>query len=151
MIKLLEGTRVVECAVLFNGGQTGRHLADLGADVIKVEAPGVSDYMRDIQGLIVPHHSPAHLFVNRNKRSVTISLRSDEGREVFFRLLQTRSSRDSRSTSRSLRPSSASTLTQIDDASRGKPCTSNLTSNLAIAALIATCDAGAEWRRFVRT
>ena len=88
MIKLLEGVRVVECAVLFNGDQTGRHLADLGADVIKVEAPGVGDYLRDFLGQIAPHHSPAHMFVNRNKRSVTLNLRSDEGRQVFYRLLQ---------------------------------------------------------------
>ena len=89
MIKLLDGVRVIECAVLFNGDQTGRHLADLGADVIKVEAPGTGDYLRDFLGQVVPHHSPAHMYVNRNKRSVTLNLRSDEGREVFFRLLRT--------------------------------------------------------------
>ena len=89
MIELLKGVRVIECAVLFNGDQTGRHLADLGADVIKVEAPGVGDYLRDFLGQIVPHHSPAHMFVNRNKRSITLNLRSDEGRQVFYRLLKT--------------------------------------------------------------
>ena len=89
MIELLKGVRVVECAVLFNGDQTGRHLADLGADVIKVEAPGVGDYLRDFLGQLAPHHSPAHLFVNRNKRSVTLNLRRDEGRDVFWRLLRT--------------------------------------------------------------
>jgi crotonobetainyl-CoA:carnitine CoA-transferase CaiB-like acyl-CoA transferase len=89
VIELLKGVRVIECAVLFNGDQTGRHLADLGADVIKVEAPGTGDYLRDFLGQIVPHHSPAHMFVNRNKRSVTLNLRSDEGRQVFFELLKT--------------------------------------------------------------
>lgn len=89
MIKLLEGVRVVECAVLFNGDQTGRLLADMGADVIKVEAPGTGDYLRDFLGQITPHHSPAHLYVNRNKRSMTINLRSQEGRDVFFELLRT--------------------------------------------------------------
>jgi crotonobetainyl-CoA:carnitine CoA-transferase CaiB-like acyl-CoA transferase len=89
VIELLKGVRVIECAVLFNGDQTGRHLADLGADVIKVEAPGVGDYLRDFLGQIVPHHSPAHMFVNRNKRSITLNLRRDEGRRVFFRLLKT--------------------------------------------------------------
>jgi crotonobetainyl-CoA:carnitine CoA-transferase CaiB-like acyl-CoA transferase len=87
MIKLLEGVRVLECAVLFNGDQTGRILADLGADVIKVEAPGVGDYLRDFLGQITPHHSPAHLYVNRGKRSVTLDLRLQAGRDVFFRLL----------------------------------------------------------------
>jgi crotonobetainyl-CoA:carnitine CoA-transferase CaiB-like acyl-CoA transferase len=88
-MKLLEGVRVVECAVLFNGDQTGRHPADLGAGVIKVEAPGVGDYLRDFLAQIVPHHSPAPMYVNRNKRSVTLNLRSDEGREAFFTLLRT--------------------------------------------------------------
>jgi crotonobetainyl-CoA:carnitine CoA-transferase CaiB-like acyl-CoA transferase len=89
MIKLLDGVRVVECAVLFNGDTTGRLLGDMGADVIKVEAPGTGDYLRDFLGQITPHHSPAHLYVNRNKRSMTINLRSAEGREVFFELLRT--------------------------------------------------------------
>jgi formyl-CoA transferase len=89
MIRLLEGIRVVECAVLFNGDQTGRILADLGADVIKVESPGVGDYLRDFLGQITPHNSPAHLYVNRNKRSVTLNLRTEQGRSVFFDLLRT--------------------------------------------------------------
>ena len=89
MIRLLDGVRVLECAVLFNGDQTGRILADLGADVIKVESPGVGDYLRDFLGQITPHHSPAHLYVNRNKRSMTLNLRQPEGRELFFDLLKT--------------------------------------------------------------
>jgi len=89
MIELLKGVRVVECAVLFNGDQTSRILGDLGADVIKVESPGVGDYIRDMLGQITPHHSPAHLHVNRNKRSMTLNLRSDEGRKVFLELIKT--------------------------------------------------------------
>jgi hypothetical protein len=45
MIKFLKGVRVLEYAVLFNGDQTGCLLADLGADVIKMEAPTVGDWM----------------------------------------------------------------------------------------------------------
>ncbi|MGE0387840.1 MAG: CaiB/BaiF CoA transferase family protein [Gammaproteobacteria bacterium] len=89
MLKLLEGIRVVEAAVLFNGDTAGRILGDLGADVIKVESPGAGDYLRDFLGQITPHHSPAHLMSNRNKRSITINLRSEEGRAVFFKLLAT--------------------------------------------------------------
>jgi crotonobetainyl-CoA:carnitine CoA-transferase CaiB-like acyl-CoA transferase len=62
MLKLLEGVRVTECAVLFNGDQTGRLLADMGADVIKVESPRGGDYLRDFLGQITPHNSPAHLY-----------------------------------------------------------------------------------------
>jgi len=89
MIKLLEGVRVVECAVLFNGDQTSRLLGDLGATVIKVEAPGVGDYLRDFLGQIAPHHSPAHMYVNRNKQSMTLNLRSEEGKAIFFDLIRT--------------------------------------------------------------
>ncbi|MET0985962.1 MAG: CaiB/BaiF CoA-transferase family protein [Steroidobacteraceae bacterium] len=89
MIELLQGVRVIECAVLFNGDQTGRILADMGADVIKVESPGIGDYLRDFLGQITPHHSPAHIYVNRNKRSLTLNLRAEAGRKLFFELLQT--------------------------------------------------------------
>jgi crotonobetainyl-CoA:carnitine CoA-transferase CaiB-like acyl-CoA transferase len=75
--------------VLFNGDSLGALLGDLGADVIKVESPGVGDYLRDFLGQITPHHSPAHIQVNKNKRSVTLNLRDEPGREVFFELLQT--------------------------------------------------------------
>lgn len=89
MIRLLEGVRVLECAVLLNGDQTGRLLGDLGADVIKLEQRGRGDYLRDILGQITPHNSPAHLYANRNKRSIALDLQSDVGREIFFELLST--------------------------------------------------------------
>jgi crotonobetainyl-CoA:carnitine CoA-transferase CaiB-like acyl-CoA transferase len=89
MSDLLEGVRVVESAVLLNGDTLGMWLGDLGADVVKVEAPGVGDYLRDMLGQIVPHHSPAHLQVNKNKRSITLDLRRPEGLDVFWDLLAT--------------------------------------------------------------
>jgi crotonobetainyl-CoA:carnitine CoA-transferase CaiB-like acyl-CoA transferase len=84
---LLDGVRVLEVAVLFNGDVLGQHLGDLGADVVKIESPGRGDYLRDMLGQIGPHHSPAHLQVNRNKRSVTLDVRTEAGRDVFWRLL----------------------------------------------------------------
>ncbi|MFB1298557.1 CaiB/BaiF CoA transferase family protein [Mycobacterium sp. pW049] len=87
--KLLDGVRVVESASLLNGDTLGMLLGDLGADVIKVESPGRGDYLRDFMGQITPHHSPAHLQVNRNKRSVAIDVRTDAGRDAFWRLLDT--------------------------------------------------------------
>lgn len=86
MSDLLRGFRVLESAVLLNGDTLGMHLADLGADVIKVEAPGTGDYLRDILGQLAPRQSPAHLQVNKNKRSVAIDLRTDAGRAVFWDL-----------------------------------------------------------------
>jgi crotonobetainyl-CoA:carnitine CoA-transferase CaiB-like acyl-CoA transferase len=85
----LDGIRVIESATLFNGDSVGMILGDLGADVIKVESPGRGDYLRDFLGQVTPHHSPAHMQVNKNKRSVTLDLRREEGRDVFWRLLAT--------------------------------------------------------------
>ncbi len=86
---LLDGVRVLESAVLFNGDTVGMLLGDMGADVVKVESPGQGDYLRDMLGQIVPHHSPAHVQVNKNKRSITLDVRVDAGRAVFFDLLRT--------------------------------------------------------------
>jgi crotonobetainyl-CoA:carnitine CoA-transferase CaiB-like acyl-CoA transferase len=63
-------------------------LGDLGADVIKVESPGRGDYLRDFMGQITPHNSPAHIQVNRNKRSVAVDVRTDAGKDVFWRLIE---------------------------------------------------------------
>ena len=63
-------------------------LGDLGADVIKIESPGRGDYLRDMLGQITPHHSPAHIQVNRHKRSLTVDLTRAEGLEVFWRLFE---------------------------------------------------------------
>ncbi|WP_322769176.1 CoA transferase [Frankia sp. Cr1] len=87
--RLLEGVRVLESAMLFNGDTLGTLLADLGADVIKVESPGTGDYLRGFLGQITPQHSPAHIQVNKNKRSITLDLRRDEGRALFYELLST--------------------------------------------------------------
>lgn len=89
MIKLLEGIRVLECAMLPTGDQTSRLLGDLGADVIKIERPGTGDYLRELGDRITDQNSVFHLFCNRNKRSVELNLRSDEGRGIFFELLKT--------------------------------------------------------------
>lgn len=89
MSSLLRGIRVIESAALLNGDRLGCLLGDLGADVIKVESPWRGDYIRDFLGQITPHHSPAHLQVNKHKRSLALDLRREEGREVFWRLLDT--------------------------------------------------------------
>jgi crotonobetainyl-CoA:carnitine CoA-transferase CaiB-like acyl-CoA transferase len=88
-MQLLEGVRVLESAQLFNGDTLGSILADLGADVIKIESPFRGDYLRDILGQVTDHNSPAHIQVNKNKRSVAVDLRSDAGRSIFFDLLKT--------------------------------------------------------------
>ncbi|UIX29359.1 CaiB/BaiF CoA transferase family protein [Streptomyces sp. GQFP] len=89
MIRLLEGIRVLECAMLPTGDQTSRLLGDLGADVIKIERPGTGDYLRELGDRITPQNSVFHLLCNRNKRSVELDLRGDDGRSIFFDLLRT--------------------------------------------------------------
>jgi len=89
MFDLLKGVRVLEFGILLNGDHLGMLLSDLGAEVIKVEEPGTGDYLRDMLGQITPHHSPAHLQVNKNKKSVTLNVRTEAGRHAFFELLKT--------------------------------------------------------------
>jgi crotonobetainyl-CoA:carnitine CoA-transferase CaiB-like acyl-CoA transferase len=79
---LLEGLRVVEVALLAPN-MVGMHLADLGADVIKVEEPGGGDYTRRVGSARVEGLSLLHLRWNRGKRSVTLDLRAPDGAEVF--------------------------------------------------------------------
>jgi crotonobetainyl-CoA:carnitine CoA-transferase CaiB-like acyl-CoA transferase len=80
----LAGMRIVECSMLGPAAITTA-LADLGADVIKVEPPQ-GDYVREMTWPIVDGVSLMHLHINRGKRSVTLDLRKDEAREVFVEL-----------------------------------------------------------------
>lgn len=82
----LAGVRIIECSMLGPGAVT-THLADLGADVIKVEPPS-GDYIREMTWPIVEGVSLMHLHISRGKRSVTLDLRTDEGRSVFLDLVR---------------------------------------------------------------
>jgi crotonobetainyl-CoA:carnitine CoA-transferase CaiB-like acyl-CoA transferase len=78
----LGGLRVVEVALLAPN-MLGMHLADLGADVIKVEEPGRGDYTRAVGAAAAGGLSFLHLRWNRGKRSVAIDLRDADGVAVF--------------------------------------------------------------------
>ena len=80
----LEGVRVLELGHIIAGPSAGLLLADLGADVIKVERPGEGDQSRGM-----PAGTSANFhFLNRNKRSIAIDLKgSAEGRALFLRLV----------------------------------------------------------------
>jgi crotonobetainyl-CoA:carnitine CoA-transferase CaiB-like acyl-CoA transferase len=73
--------RVVEVSMLGPAAITSA-LADLGADVVKVEPPA-GDYIRGMTWPIVEGVSLMHLHVNRGKRSITLDLRTDDGKRVF--------------------------------------------------------------------
>ncbi|GLY70505.1 CaiB/BaiF CoA transferase family protein [Amycolatopsis taiwanensis] len=85
-VALLESVRVLDCSMLAPSG-LGQHLADLGADVIKVEAPGNGDYVRKLAWPIVRGNSLLHWRWNRGKRSLALDLRTSEGVEVFEELV----------------------------------------------------------------
>ena len=79
----LDGLRVLELGHIIAGPSAGLLLADLGADVIKVERPGQGDQTR---GMPAGNGANFH-FLNRNKRSIAVDLKgSSEGRELFLRL-----------------------------------------------------------------
>jgi crotonobetainyl-CoA:carnitine CoA-transferase CaiB-like acyl-CoA transferase len=82
---LLEGVRVIESSLL-GPNAVGMHLADLGAEVIKVENPG-GDYVRKMAFPIVDGISLLHWHLNRGKRSVVLDLRTAEGVQVYLDLV----------------------------------------------------------------
>ena len=84
---LLDGLRVIEVAILAPN-MVGMHLADLGADVIKVEVPGRGDYTHSVGHARARGVSFLHLRWNRGKRSLALDLRSPEGVEVFLDLVR---------------------------------------------------------------
>jgi alpha-methylacyl-CoA racemase len=83
----LAGIRILDLTRLLPGGYATLLLADLGADVVKVEEPGKGDYIRWTPP-IVGDFSAAHVALNRNKRSLALNLKSDSGRAAFLRLVQ---------------------------------------------------------------
>ncbi len=82
----LAGLRVVEVSMLGPGNLT-THLADLGADVIKVEPPA-GDYGRRMTWPIVDGVSLLFLHISRGKKSIVLDLRTDEGRNTFLELVR---------------------------------------------------------------
>ena len=69
MVKILKDIRVIELGTYITGPAAGMHLADLGADVIKVERPGTGDPFRAFKGGL---YSPHYQTYNRNKRSIAL-------------------------------------------------------------------------------
>lgn len=84
MTEVLKGVRVVELGTMITAPLAGMMLADLGADVIKVEHPQGGDPFRNFRGGL---YSPHFVAYNRGKRSIKLDLRSGAGREAFSRLL----------------------------------------------------------------
>jgi crotonobetainyl-CoA:carnitine CoA-transferase CaiB-like acyl-CoA transferase len=82
----LAGLRVLDLSRLLPGGYATLLLADLGADVLKVEEPGKGDYLRWMPPYASTGEGAMHLALNRGKRSMTLNLKLSQGRAVLRRL-----------------------------------------------------------------
>jgi len=83
----LDGIRVVDLTRVMTGPYCTMMLGDMGADVIKVEMPGTGDDTRAWGPPFIDGEAGYFLSVNRNKRSVTLDLKSDLGKEALWRLI----------------------------------------------------------------
>jgi crotonobetainyl-CoA:carnitine CoA-transferase CaiB-like acyl-CoA transferase len=83
---VLQGVRVLEQGTFITGPACGMLLADLGADVIKIEQPGTGDPFRAFKGGL---YSPHFQTYNRNKRSITVNTKQPADREKFYALVKT--------------------------------------------------------------
>lgn len=86
-VAALSEIRVLDLSRLLPGPYCSMMLADLGAEVIKIEEPGRGDYLREFPPR-VNKESAMYLAVNRNKKSVTLNLKSERGREIFLKLVK---------------------------------------------------------------
>ena len=84
----LAGTRVLEVGNYMAAPYCGMQLADLGAEVIKVENPKGGDLVRQIGPFLDGESSP-FVRLNRNKRSVAVDLKAEEGKAIFLQLART--------------------------------------------------------------
>lgn len=81
----LKGIRVLDLSRLLPGPYCTLMMADYGAEVIKIEEPGKGDYIRwrkpAVEGV-----GARHLTINRNKKSIELNLKTDEGKEIFKKM-----------------------------------------------------------------
>jgi crotonobetainyl-CoA:carnitine CoA-transferase CaiB-like acyl-CoA transferase len=89
---ILSGIRVLEWGHLVSGPWAARLLGDLGADVIKLEQPGIGDESRHLGPYPAdepdPEKSGLYLFLNANKRGVTLDVSTETGRGMFLDLIR---------------------------------------------------------------
>ena len=85
MTQVLKGLRVVEHGTFITGPAASMMLADMGAEVVKVELPGSGDPFRAFKGGL---YSPHYQTYNRNKHSVALDTRKAEDRETFDKLIE---------------------------------------------------------------
>ncbi len=84
----LSGIRILDMSQALAGPASTRMLGDLGAEIIKVEPPGVGEASRRMGTSFMNGESLYYMIFNRNKKGITLDLRTGEGRQVFYRLAQ---------------------------------------------------------------
>ena len=84
----LDGIKVLEAGLLVQGPQAAATLGDWGADVVKIELPGIGDQSRWLPPSPTHFVAPYFIACNRGKRSITLDLRKPDGRETFLRLAE---------------------------------------------------------------
>ncbi|MED5555817.1 MAG: CoA transferase [Pseudomonadota bacterium] len=89
MAGALQGIKVIEVGLLIQGPQAAALLADMGADVIKVELPGIGDQGRYIFLGDGDLRSAVFIGCNRGKRGLTLDLRHEQGANIFKKLTET--------------------------------------------------------------
>ena len=89
MTEPLAGLTVVDLTQALAGPYCSMILGDLGAEVIKIERPGIGDQSRTWGPPFLSGESAYFLAVNRNKRSIALDLKSDEGRDALLDLIET--------------------------------------------------------------
>ena len=84
----LEGVRILDLSMLVPGAFCTMLLGDLGADVLKIEAPGATEFRRSLRASAREENrkAAAYYALDRNKQSIVVNLKSEAGREIFYRL-----------------------------------------------------------------
>ena len=83
----LKGLKVLDLSEVMAGPFCSMMLADMGAEVIKIEEPGRGDTSRQFGPPFPGGESVYYLSINRNKKSITLNLKSEEGKEIFLKLV----------------------------------------------------------------
>ncbi|MCP4716554.1 MAG: CoA transferase [Deltaproteobacteria bacterium] len=88
MARALDGIRIVDFSKALAGPYCTMLLADMGAEVIKVEMPGVGDDSRGWGPPFIEGEAAYFLSINRNKKSTTLNLKNDQAKEIARRMIE---------------------------------------------------------------
>src|SRR5699024_3223669 len=88
MIGALEGIKVIDMSRVVAGPLCGSILGDLGAEVIKVEGPGIQDEIRSWYTDQMEDISLYYMSVNRNKKAITLNLKSEKGIKIAKEIIK---------------------------------------------------------------